>query len=149
MFEIPDIKRRTSPRRIARVSCEAVAAEGFTKIGGTIRDFSDEGMLLQTTAPLALGEELYLSFRAPKTTQWVSLVARVSRTHAKQAHEGTGQHTWLAGITITEMDGVERSILMGAVSLLPERPRKRNAARDYAAFVAEISGYSAERVSLH
>jgi hypothetical protein len=111
-----------------------------------IRDFSEEGMLLQTTAPLALGEELYLSFRAPKTTQWVSLVARVSRTHAKLAREGT---TWLAGITISEMDGVERSILMGAVSLLPELPRKRNAARDYAAFVAEISGYAGERIALH
>ena len=149
MFEIPDIKRRTSPRRIARIPCEAVAAEGFTKVGGTIRDFSQEGMLLQSTSPLALGEEVYLSFRAPRTTQWVSLVARVSRTHAKQGSDGTGQHTWLAGITITEMDSVERSILMGAVSLLPERPRKRNAARDYAAFVAEISGYGSERIALH
>ena len=143
MFEIPDIKRRTSPRRLARVQCEAVAAEGFTKVGGVLRDFSDEGMLLQAQVPLVRGEELYLSFRAPQSSQWVSLVARVTRTHYSR------KHACLAGITITEMDSVERSILMGAVSLLPERPRKRNAARDYAAFIAEVSGYAAERIALH
>jgi|GEM_PF-1588788 len=145
MFElhaIPDLKRRTSPRRLARVHCEAVAAEGFNQVGGTLRDFSEEGMLLQASTPLALGEELYLSFRAPRTTQWVSLVAHVSRTF-------TREQTCLAGITISDMDSVERSILMGAISLLPHRPRSRHAALDYAAFVAEVSGFTGTRIALH
>lgn len=140
---IPEIKRRTSPRRLARVCCEAVAAEGFTHVGGTLRDFSEEGMLLQASTPLVLGEELYLSFRAPRTTQWVSLVAHVSRAYR------TRDQACLAGITISDMDSVERSILMGAISLLPMRPRSRRAALDYAAFVAEVSGFAASRIALH
>lgn len=143
MHEIPQIKRRTSPRRLARVCCEAVVADGFTHVGGTLHDFSEEGMLLEASKPLVLGEELYVSFRAPRTTQWVSLVAHVSRTYRAR------DQTCLAGLTISEMDGVERSILMGAISLLPVRPQSRRPALDYAAFVAEVSGYASPRITLH
>ena len=148
MLDIPNVKRRTAPRRLARLRCEAVAADGFVAVGGTLRDLSDTGMLLECDVPLAPGEELYLSFQAPRTTQWVSLVARVMRASRPVDRPGC-----LAGLVIEEMDAVERSILLAAVERLPPRPEKRKAPRDYAAWIAEVSGLhehgSADRPSLH
>lgn len=143
MLDIPDVKRRTAPRRLARVRCEAVNADGFVEVGGTLRDLSDTGMLLEANVPLAPGEELYLSFQAPRTSQWVSLVARVMRASRPVDRPGC-----LAGLVIEEMDPVERSILLGAIERLPARPQKRKAPRDYAAWVAEVSGVW-EQPSLH
>lgn len=138
MLDIPDLKRRNAPRRMSRVTCEAVSAEGFARVGGTLRDLSDTGMLLEAEAPLAAGEELYLSFRLPRSSQWVGLVARVVR--ASRPIDGP---SCVAGLRIEEMDALERSLLLAAVERLPARPRARRAPRDYAAWVAQLSGMHA------
>jgi hypothetical protein len=135
MFDIPDIKRRSAPRRMARITCEAVTQEGFVRVGGTLRDVSDTGMLLESEISLAPGEEIYVSFRLPRSTQWVGLVARVQR--ASRPIDGP---VCLAGLLIEEMDPLERTLLATAIELLPARPQKRRAPRDYAAWVAEVSG---------
>lgn len=135
MFDIPEVKRRNAPRRMARLSCEAVTAEGFVRVGGTLRDVSDTGMLLESAISLAPGEEIYLSFRVPRSSQWVGLVARVQR--ASRPIDGP---VCLAGLRIEEMDPIERSILATAIERLPARPQTRRAPRDYAAWVAQVSG---------
>ncbi|MFO0709524.1 MAG: PilZ domain-containing protein [Sandaracinus sp.] len=135
MFDIPDIKRRNAPRRMARIRCEAVSADGFVAVGGTLRDLSETGLLLEAEAALAVGEELYLSFQAPRTSQWVGLVARVSR-----ATQLLDRSCCLAGLVIEEIDPVERSILAASIERLPAHPQKRRAPRDYAAWVAQVSG---------
>jgi hypothetical protein len=135
MFDIPEVKRRSAPRRMARLSCEAVAADGFVRIGGTLRDLSDTGMLLESEVSLAPGEEIYLSFCLPRSTQWVGLVARVQR--ASRPIDGP---VCLAGLVIEDIDPVERSLLVAAVERLPMHPQKRKAPRDYAAWVAQVSG---------
>jgi hypothetical protein len=61
MFDIPDVKRRSAPRRMARIRCEAVSAEGFIAVGGTLTDVSETGLQLEAEVSLAVGEELYLS----------------------------------------------------------------------------------------
>ncbi|GAB4195945.1 MAG: hypothetical protein OHK0013_02660 [Sandaracinaceae bacterium] len=134
MLDIPEIQRRSDTRKLARVRCEAVAAEGFRRVGGTLRDLSDTGMLLESEVDLAPGEELYLSFQAPRTKQWVGLVARVVRTSRPHGV------VCMAGLRIEEMDAVERSILLASVERLPPRPARRRAPRDYAAWVAHVSG---------
>jgi hypothetical protein len=133
MLDIPDLQRRNETRRLARVRCEAVAADGFRRVGGVLRDLSSTGMLLEAEVPLARGEELYLSFQAPRTTQWIGLVARVMRTSRPHGV------VCMAGLVIEEMDAVERSILAATVERLPSRPARRRAPRDYAAWVAHVS----------
>lgn len=140
MFDIPDVKRRSAPRRMARIRCEAVSAEGFVPVGGTIRDLSDTGVLLESDVSLAAGEELYLSFQAPRTSQWVGMVARVSRATQLLTPVGEERRACLVGLVIEEMDPIERSILAASIERLPAVPAKRKAPRDYAAWVAEISG---------
>lgn len=135
MFDIPDVKRRSAPRRMARIRCEAVSAEGFVAVGGTLTDVSETGLQLEAEVSLAVGEELYLSFQAPRTTQWVGMVARVTR-----ATQLLDRPVCVAGLSIEEMDPVERSILAASVERLPVRPQKRRAPRDYAAWVAQVSG---------
>jgi hypothetical protein len=148
MLDIPNVKRRTTPRRMARVRCEAVSADGFVQVGGVLRDLSDTGLLLEADVVLAPGEELYLSFQAPRTTQWVGLVARVTRSTRPHRVPGEIQGVCLAGLAIEEMDPVERSILVAAIERLPTRPETRKAPRDYAAWVAQVSG-SFELARLH
>ncbi len=143
MFDIPDVKRRSAPRRMARIRCEAVSAEGFVAVGGTLTDVSETGLQLEAEVTLAVGEELYLSFQAPRTTQWVGLVARVTR-----ATQLIDRPICVVGLSIEEMDPVERSILAASVERLPARPQKRRAPRDYAAWVAQVSGIT-ELHALH
>jgi hypothetical protein len=143
MFDIPDVKRRSAPRRMARIRCEAVSAEGFVAVGGTLTDVSETGLQLEAEVSLAVGEELYLSFQAPRTTQWVGMVARVTR-----ATQLLDRPVCVAGLAIEEMDPVERSILAASVERLPVRPQKRRAPRDYAAWVAQVSGLT-ELHALH
>jgi hypothetical protein len=143
MFDIPDVKRRSAPRRMARIRCEAVSAEGFIAVGGTLTDVSETGLQLEAEVSLAVGEELYLSFQAPRTTQWVGMVARVTR-----ATQLLDRPVCVAGLSIEEMDPVERSILAASVERLPVRPQKRRAPRDYAAWVAQVSGLT-ELHALH
>jgi hypothetical protein len=135
MLDIPDVKRRSAPRRMARIRCMAVSAEGFVAVGGTLTDVSETGLQLEAEISLAVGEELYLSFQAPRTTQWVGLVARVTRTT-----QLLDRPICVTGLAIEEMDPVERSILAASVERLPTRPQKRRAPRDYAAWVAQVSG---------
>jgi hypothetical protein len=134
MLDIPHIQRRNDTRRLARIRCEAVAAEGFRRVGGILRDLDAGGMLLEADVTLAPGEELYLSFQAPRTTQWIGLVARVVRTSRPHGV------VCMAGLVIEEMDAVERSILAAAIERLPPRPARRRPPRDYAAWVAHVSG---------
>ncbi len=135
MFDIPDIKRRSAARRMARVRCEAVAAEGFVAVGGVLSDLSETGLLLEADVPIGVGEELYLSFQAPRTTQWIGLVARVERVTNR-----LDRAVCLAGLVIEEIDPIERSILAASLEHLPLVPRRRRAPRDYAAWVAGIAG---------
>jgi hypothetical protein len=143
MFDIPDVKRRSAPRRMARIRCEAVSAEGFIAVGGTLTDVSETGLQLEAEVSLAVGEELYLSFQAPRTTQWVGMVARVTR-----ATQLLDRPVCVAGLSIEEMDPVERSIRAASVERQPVRPQKRRAPRDYAAWVAQVSGLT-ELHALH
>lgn len=135
MFDIPEVRRRSSERRLARIPCEAVRAEGFTAVGGTLLDLGSTGMLLEAWAGLVSGEEVYLSFRAPRTMQWIGLVARVERVVQAVDHGRC-----LAGLAITEIDPVERAILRASIERLPPRPAGRRALRDYARWVASIAG---------
>jgi hypothetical protein len=104
---------------------------------------SETGLQLEAEVSLAVGEELYLSFQAPRTTQWVGMVARVTR-----ATQLLDRPVCVAGLSIEEMDPVERSILAASVERLPVRPQKRRAPRDYAAWVAQVSGLT-ELHALH
>lgn len=135
MRDIPDILRRASLRYVARVPCEAVTADDFRRVGGTLRDVSDHGFLLQADVSLVPGEEVFLSFRAPRTSLWVAAVAKVVRVARQDGRRGC-----LAGLSVESMDPVERGILAGAVGRLPPKPRRRQPSRDYAAWVAQVSG---------
>lgn len=137
MRDIPEIKRRGADRCMARLRCEAVSADGFVAVGGTLRDLSATGMLLEASQRLRPGEELYLSFQAPRTTQWIGLVARVERTI--RLLDGA---RCLAGLSIEEIDPIERSILVASLAHLPRVSKKRRAPRDYAAWVADVAGLS-------
>lgn len=135
MFDIPEVKRRSATRRMTRIRCEAVAAEGFVLVGSALRDVSETGLLLEADVSLAVGEEIYVSFQAPRTTQWIGLQARVQRST-----QLLDRPLCLAGLSIEVIDPVERSILAAAVERLPSLPAKRRAPRDYAAWVAQVAG---------
>lgn len=75
----PRPRRSRSPRFSVRIPCQLVRLRDFQLVGKTIADLSEEGALVEATAPVLTGEPLLVSFRAPFSNRWIDADAVVAR----------------------------------------------------------------------
>ena len=136
-FLMPLAQRREIRRHAVYLPCEAVRENGFRRIGGKLLDLSDEGAFVTTdTIDLDLGEEVFLSFQAPRTRQWLDargVVVRRSRGLRRDDHPKG------LGLELIEMSSVERAILSASLVRLPPPIPTRRQVPDYASFVVGIA----------
>ena len=137
MFDIFPIHRRGTSRHAVSVACEGVREIGFSLIGRKLLDLSAEGAFLATNAEgIALGEEIFLSFRAPRTRCWMdarALVVRKSRALRKD------DLTKGVGLYFMEMDSIDRAVLSAAIAHLPPPIPSRPRFVDYAGFIRDVA----------
>lgn len=77
------ILARKMPRRAFRrevlLTCQVVRERDFRLVGYLALDLSTEGMLVSTDMPILTGEPLLVSFRAPRSNEWIDTGATVAR----------------------------------------------------------------------
>lgn len=135
MLEPQPTRLRANLRRAVRVRCEAVAERGFRRIGTLIHDLSEEGALVRLERLVQIGDEVYLSFQAPKTRAWVDACARVVRLERGRREGDLGS---AAGLRFESISPLDRALLAGALHALPPPLPRRRRSPDYASFVASI-----------
>jgi hypothetical protein len=136
MFDILPIHRRGTRRHAVSVACEGVRELGFTLIGTKLIDLSLDGAFLATRVQgIDLGEEVFLSFKVPRTRHWMdarAIVVRKSPALRRDDHEKG------IGLSFLELDGIDRAVLAGAIVRLPPPIPCRPRFMDYAGFVRDV-----------
>ena len=136
MFDFLMPQRRVIRRHAVSVPCEAVREHGFRQIGGRILDLSDEGCFVATnTIDLELGEEVFLSFQAPRTRQWMDACGIVTRRSRGLRRDDNPMGLGLA----IDLGAVERAILVATLGRLPPPIPTRRQVPDYASFVMAVA----------
>jgi len=136
MFDFLMPQRREIRRHAVYLPCEAVRERGFTQIGGRILDLSDDGCFVATrTIDLEIGEEVYLSFQAPRTRQWIDACGTVVRRSRGLRRD---DHPMGLGLAM-ELGAVERAILSATLVRLPPPIPTRRQVPDYASFVLAVA----------
>jgi hypothetical protein len=126
-------QRREIRRHAVYLPCEAVREDGFKQIGGKILDLSDDGCFVATTTiDLAIGEEVFLAFKAPRTRQWMDARGIVQRRSRGKRRD---DHPQGLGLELIDMSPVERAILSASLVRLPPPIPTRRHSPDYASFV--------------
>lgn len=136
MVFVQDARDRRSVRREVRTECQAVADEGFRMLGVRTLDLSEEGMLLHSSAPVKLGETVYVALKAPNTVEWVDAEAEVVRL-VKGRRKSDGRCG--IGLRFCRMDPLDRAILAGSIRKLPRTAPARSLRKDYAGSVRAIA----------
>lgn len=139
MFDIVPARDRKVVRRAVTTRCEAVADRGFRLLGRTLRDLSPEGAFLEIDAgtEVELGEEVYVSFQAPRTRAWIDARARVVRCVAGRR---SGDRARGIGLRFEAIDSVDRALLEGTLCRLPPPVPARHPRADYASAILAIAG---------
>ena len=70
---------RRSFRRYVRVDCQVVREHDFKLIGDLGLDLSTDGMRVRGVHRVLSGEEVMVSFRPPRSNQYLDLTATVAR----------------------------------------------------------------------
>ncbi len=135
MLLVRDARDRRSVRRGVRTECQVVADEGFRLLGIRTLDLSEDGMLLHSSADVALGETVYVAVKAPHTVEWVDAEAEVVRL--VRGRRDTDAACGI-GLRFVHMDALDRAILAGSLVRLPPPVPARGVRKDYAAYVRSI-----------
>jgi hypothetical protein len=70
---------RAAFRRQVRIDCEVVREHDFRLIGDLVLDLSTNGMLVRACERVLTGEEVIVSFKPPRSTEWLDLHGVVAR----------------------------------------------------------------------
>jgi hypothetical protein len=135
MMWVQDARDRRSVRREVRAECQVVADDGFRLLGIRTLDLSEQGMLLHSSASVALGETVYVAVKAPNTIEWVDAEAEVVRlVRGRRTTDGRCG----IGLRFVHMDALDRAILSGSLYELPPPIPARGVRKDYAEAVRAI-----------
>lgn len=134
-FAILRAAQRRSLRRSVRTECEVVAEEGFRLLGTWTLDLSADGLLLDSGAPVVIGEPVLISLRIPRGSTWIDAEGRVARAIAGQRLGDCGT---ALGIRFERVDAVDRAILDASLLGLPPTFPRRHMRMDYAATVGAL-----------
>lgn len=131
----PVHQRRHEKRRHVDIGCEAVRDADFRRVGERILDLSKEGAFLRTYRELALGDEVLVSFKAPRSRTWIDARGIVVRKIRGVRREDRGEGV---GLFFLPLERVQEAVLEGALSRMPPTLPARPRAVDYAAAVLAI-----------
>jgi hypothetical protein len=116
------VHRRTF-RREVMLSCQVVRERDFRLVGSLALDMSTEGMLVLTGERILTGEDMLVSFRAPRTGEWFDLDATVARVlHGRRPGDrgrclGLSFHRMPESATMSLFEN-----LRGLPAAVPHRP---------------------------
>ncbi|MCB9594974.1 MAG: PilZ domain-containing protein [Sandaracinaceae bacterium] len=131
-FELVPSRRRRTLRRAFRTDCQAVQLHGFRLVGQQILDLSPRGALIHCTDPVAPGDELVLSFRAPHQGPYIDTTAEVRRVFSKHGRP-------VAGMSFIDLEAEARDELLVRLAGLPPPVPTRAHRVDYAETVWRIA----------
>lgn len=125
-------KQRHTMRRTVRIDCQVVRSRDFKLVGVRALDLSTEGMLIETDVNVLTGEDVVVTFRAPRTNQWFDCEATVARVlHGRRP----GEHGRRLGLSFETLDEWSRMVLRSDLRGLPPPIPMRESRIDYAASV--------------
>ena len=108
--------QRRAFRREVLLLCQVVRERDFRLVSNLALDLSQEGMLVSTDMRVLTGEELIVSFRAPRSDQWFDQHATVARVvHGRRP----GDRGRCLGLSFQGMDAATRGLLAHQLRGLP------------------------------
>ena len=131
-----DPEERRSVRRKVRTDCQVVATLGFRLLGEEVLDISPDGILVRTSTPVVLGEEVVVSLRLPKGQTWIGATGRVARVVRRRRAEDVYA---AVAIEFTEVEAFERRLLDVFLEGRPQVPPARGRTRDLAPSVRRVA----------
>jgi hypothetical protein len=133
---------RAALRRELVVDCQVVSERDFRLLGTRTWDLSPDGILLQADDFAEVGEPVLFSVRIPNSREWLDGHGRVARIvrGLRDTDRGPG-----LGIEFTDLDGMTRARLAGALRRVPPAVPARRVRKDYAATVSDIFDGQPER----
>lgn len=110
-------------RRYVRLDCQVVRERDFRLVGDLALDLSTKGMLVRAKTRVLTGEELVVSFKAPRSNRWFDTAATVARVvHGRRP----GDYGLCLGIEFHGVGATDREFLFeqlrGRGSPEPLRP---------------------------
>lgn len=95
-------------RRDVRLECQVVRERDFRLVGDLALDLSTRGMLVRAKTRVLTGEELVVSFRAPRSHRWFDATATVARViHGRRP----GDYGLCLGIEFHDVTDEDRAFL--------------------------------------
>jgi hypothetical protein len=128
---------RAALRRELIIDCQVVSERDFRLLGTRTWDLSPDGLLLQADDFAEVGEPVLFSVRIPHSREWLDGHGRVARLvrGLRDTDRGPG-----LGIAFTDVDGMTRARLAGALRRVPPAVPARRVRKDYAATITDIFG---------
>jgi PilZ domain-containing protein len=108
--------RRRASRRGVFLSCQVVRERDFKLIGEFALDLSLDGMLVASKERVLTGEELLVSFRAPRSDVWIDAEAEVARVVHGRRPSDAGH---CLGLSFIGLGGKQGRVLREALRGLP------------------------------
>jgi c-di-GMP-binding flagellar brake protein YcgR len=71
--------RRYAHRRRVQLDCQVVTERDFKLVARRSLDLSEDGMMVLADAEVTAGEQVFVSFRAPRRKTWIDAEATVVR----------------------------------------------------------------------
>jgi hypothetical protein len=129
------LSQRRVVRRAVRLECEVVRERDFKRVARQAVDVSPDGMLALADAPVLTGEEVIVTFRAPRSNDWFDACGTVARVvHGRRA--GDAGHC--LGIQFDGADDVTRARLAQRLATIPPPLPSRSERLDYASMVSKL-----------
>jgi hypothetical protein len=138
MMRLLPAASRTKVRRAVRLPCQVVdEARGFVEVARLALDLSPDGMLVECDDErVGIGDELLVSFRAPRSSLWIDAAAFVARVvHGRRRAD----HGRCLGLRFLDFDPAMRAALASTLEGLPPPVPARRTRVDYAGTVALIA----------
>jgi hypothetical protein len=118
------LHHRRAFRHAVSIPCQVVRARDFRLVADVALDLSTAGMRVPTAQRVLTGEDLLVSFRAPRSGAWIDAGAVVARVVHGRRPGDTGRSL---GLVFHDLGPEDRQMLFGALKSLP--PVARGGAR--------------------
>jgi hypothetical protein len=120
--ETMPMHHRRAFRHAVKLSCQVVRERDFRLVASEALDLSTAGMLVPTRLPVLTGEDLLVSFRAPRSTRWIDAHATVARVvHGRRP----GDRGRRLGLVFHDLCDEDRHLLFGQLRAFPPAARAR------------------------
>jgi Tfp pilus assembly protein PilZ len=132
---VKQAKDRKTTRRAVDTECQVIEEAEFVLLGAEAVDISEDGMFVRSDAHPALGTEVFVSFQAPGTKDWIDVSATVARVvRGRRRSDGVEG----LGLRFGLMTQGQRAVLSESLVGRPPPIPARHLRRDYAATIRSL-----------